>query len=129
MTVMSIKVDDAQTLSILKDGKYEMEVQSAEWKTSERTGNMYLNVRLEATENRLTEDVYTIIMHPDSMDTDKKKIRAVAKYKTFCEAFDFDAESIDTDDMAGATGWCQLKTGKDQNGEDRNEVQAFIKAR
>jgi len=129
MSLMAVNVEGAQELGTLKDGKYEMEIQSAEWKTSERTGNTYLNVRLESTENPVTEDVYTILMHPDSADTEKKKIRYVSKYKDFCEAFDFDPETIDTDDMAGGRGWAQIKTGKDQNGEPRNEVQMFVKGR
>ena len=127
--ILDIDTDDVKDLIMLPEGKYEVTILDIGWKISENSGNKYLNVRMEANDNPLANDIYSILMHPDSADTEKQANRYSARIRDFKRCFALPSGPLNFADIKGKEGSIETRMEKDQQGEDKHAVRLFRPAR
>jgi hypothetical protein len=119
MPIITTNKGDAPKRIILKPGEHNFEVVDANEKKSE-AGNDYIELKLRVGEEQAS--VYDNLVFTDA---------AMWKVSQFLYATGLaksEGESINLveEDCLGLTGRCLIKTGKDKNKQDRNEIDSYL---
>jgi len=127
MGLLDLNLDDVKELSSVEPGEYQLRINSAEIKTSEKTGGQYLSVLMAISDESDSKDVRKVFMLPTSDDDDKTRNNRLRAVKNFYEAFGVDSSgSVDTDTLPGLTGWAILAEEEDPQYGVSNYVRRFV---
>ena len=122
---LGMNLDDAQELKTVPAGEYQLQIISAEEKTSEKAH--YLIVRLSIMNQSLVKKITQCLffIQPDD-DADARNSKML-RMKYFATAFGFDFKAnVDVNALSGATGWALLKEVDKEEYGMQNEITRFV---
>jgi hypothetical protein len=136
MSILNLNVQDAKPVTLLEDGEYELRIIHAETKTS-KSGNEYVNLRMEALDNPTADDVYHMMMLPsqdeskfkDKDDMVKQNNKRLNAFIEFGKAFNVDPANLDLESLHGEVGRALIGSKSDPEYGEKNVVKRFLPAR
>jgi hypothetical protein len=110
-----------------EDTEVEFSVKSAEIVPKKsKPGEQQLHVVLELVGQPLTDEIHHYFGIPND-DGTRDYVRAMTRIKTFCTTIKYDlSNGLDTDDMAGCTGWGILRVEDDAQYGRKNSFKKFV---
>jgi hypothetical protein len=129
MSFINIDLDDIQEPQPVPDGDYEVQiVDIPEVKTSNRTGQEYLNFRLQILNEPGAADIYDVVMLPASQESEESNTRRKLRLKRMCEAFgvSYSGGSIQLEAFNGLRARALLSVESDAEFGDKNRVRRYM---
>lgn len=128
MSLIDLKVADAQEFVAVSAGEYELTVISAELSESKKTpGNMGLALAFTVEGEPLAQVVREWINLPSPNDDERIANSRLLRLKQFCTTFGYDPSAgIETDDLPGLSGHVILKVESSDEYGDQNRIQRFL---
>jgi len=127
MSVINIDLDNVQEPQPVPDGEYEVQiVGTPEVRISEKSGQEYINVRLQVLNESHAADVYDVIMLPSEQETEERNERRKLRLKRFCEAFGASySGGLELESLEGLRARAILAVESDPEYGDRNRVRRY----
>ena len=134
MSKLSYNVDNAIEPTVIPaDTEVEMRIIDLKLGTSEKSGQEYISVRVDAPDFPASKDFSIFLWAPSDANkgimTPKDFNKAQWDWKTFMEAFGIDPNYADTDTMPGARGWGIVGVKTDEQYGEQNTVKRLVRRR
>ena len=129
MSVLNIDLNNVQEPQPVPDGQYEVEVVGTpEIRTSQRSNQEYINLRLQVVGEPTAADIYDIVMLPHQTEDDTTNERRKLRLKRLCEAFgvEFAVGSIELEEFEGRRAGALVTTENDEEYGDRNRIRRYL---
>lgn len=128
MGMIEFNSDEVKDLVLLPDGEHLLRIAEADIHLNEKKNSTSIKLSLKAQEEPNAQTIYNYVGVPSPNDDEEKIETKKRMMKAFCDAFQVDLSGggIDTDTLAGLTGWAILGTESDANYGDRNVVKRFV---
>lgn len=125
MSLLDINLNDVPDVEVLDPAEYQVKVEGVEVKTSEKSGNSYINMRLVAIDEPNAEPIYHILMLPTAEDDDRTKNNRLRSIRDAFVAFDCDPSDPDPDNLKGKVAWALVGQKQDEEYGLRNTIRRF----
>jgi hypothetical protein len=132
MSILKTNVDEAVDWVILPEGEHQIEVTSAVFTTKEESGNSFILLRFESTEEPYAKPITHPLMLPNGSDKRQDNSRRL-QLRDFGKAFDLDPNEIDYNEETkvcqewiGQVGSAILTSDSSEEYGEQNKIRRFV---
>lgn len=111
---------ESKASTLLEAGEYPFEVADAKEKTA-KSGNAMIELRLKVGDDHPATVFDNLVFTPNAFWKIDQFLKAIGKHPG--EGEDIDVEPFD---LIGEKGTCKIKVGKNQSGDPKNEIEAYL---
>jgi hypothetical protein len=129
-TLLDVNFDEIPEFETLDAGEYRLRISDAEIRTKESTGNKFILLRMNAIEYDNAEDVTDVFMLDGPDYDDRRRKKALARLRDFCDDMDipYGPQGLDMRDFEGKEVWAVLDKTEDPEYGESNNVVRYVSA-
>lgn len=126
-SLIDINVADTPDLVALEAGEYEVKVERAEIRTSQKTGGNFIMLLLSVPAEPNAKLINHIMMLPTQDDDERKAQNRRRAIKEACQAFDVEmTPPINVENFVGQSSFAILAEEEDAEYGTQNRVRRFV---